>query len=96
MVSKQSKVVSKQDMLLANLSKGKEFTAKQIKASFGIAHPASAIRNLREQGYCVYTNAAKLHDGTPTVKYRIGVPSKRIVSLANAFAGASAFTKQKQ
>ena len=86
---------SKQEMLLANLSKGKEFTAKQIKASFGIAHPASAIRNLREQGHCVYTNVAKLHDGTPTVKYRIGVPSKRIVRIANAVAGASAFTAQR-
>jgi hypothetical protein len=50
---------------------------------------------LREQGHCVYTNAAKLHDGTPTVKYRIGTPSKRIVKLANAIAGASAFTAQR-
>jgi predicted transcriptional regulator len=87
--------MSKQEMLLNQLSRGKSFTTKQIKSSFGIAHPASAIRNLREQGYCVYTNAAKLHDGTPTTKYRIGVPSKRIVRLANAIAGASAFTAQR-
>lgn len=87
--------MSKQEMLLNQLQRGKSFTAKQIKSSFGIAHPASAIRNLREQGHCVYTNTAKLHDGTPTVKYRIGAPSKRIVRLANAIAGASAFTAQR-
>ena len=57
--------MSKQETLLNNFKKGHEFTAKQIKGSFGIAHPASAVRNLREQGYCVYSNAAKLADGTP-------------------------------
>jgi predicted transcriptional regulator len=87
--------MSKQEMLLNQLNSGKSFTAKQIKSSFGIAQPASAIRNLREQGYCVYSNASKLHDGTPTTKYRIGAPSKRIIQLANALAGASAFTAQR-
>lgn len=87
--------MSKQEKLLENLQSGKEFTAKQIKGSFGIAHPASAIRNLREQGYCVYSNASKLADGTPTTKYRIGAPSKRIVRIANAVMGASVFTARR-
>jgi predicted transcriptional regulator len=87
--------MSKQETLLNNFKKGHEFTAKQIKGSFGIAHPASAVRNLREQGYCVYSNAAKLADGTPVTKYRLGQPSKRMVRLANAIAGASIFTAQK-
>lgn len=87
--------MSKQEMLLNNLKSGREFTAKQIKGSFGIAHPASAIRNLREQGYCVYSNASKLADGTKTTKYRLGVPSKRMVRIANAVLGASAFTARK-
>jgi predicted transcriptional regulator len=88
-------LMSKQNTLLSNLKAGREFTAKQIKGSFGIAHPASAIRNLREQGYCVYSNAAKLSDGTKTTKYRLGTPSKRMVRLANSILGASAFTAQK-
>jgi len=87
--------MSKQEMLLNQLQSGKQFTAKQIKASFGIAHPASTIRNLREQGYCVYSNAAKLSDGTKTTKYRIGQPSKRIVAIAAAVLGADAFTAQR-
>ena len=87
--------MSKQEMLLNNLKSGRSFTAKQIKGSFGIAHPASAIRNLREQGYCVYSNNAKLADGTRTTKYRIGNASKRMIRTINAIIGASAFTAQK-
>ena len=88
--------MSKQAKLLNYLQTGAELTAKQISGSFGISHPASAIRNLREQGHCVYTNSAKLADGTPTTKYRIGKPSKRMVQLANAIYGASAFTAQRK
>jgi len=87
--------MSKQDLLLKHLSAGKEFTAKQISASFGIAHPASTIRNLREQGYCVYANPAVVNGSEVVNKYRLGVPSKRMVRLANAVFGASIFTAQK-
>jgi predicted transcriptional regulator len=87
--------MSKQTTLLNSLKAGKEYTAKQITGSFGIAHPASAIRNLREQGFCIYSNEAKLHDGTKTTKYRLGVPSKRMVRIANAVMGASVFTARK-
>jgi hypothetical protein len=75
------------------LEKGKAFTAKQISASFGIAHPASAIRNLREQGYCVYGNRAKLSTGSEVVKYRLGKPNRRMVALANRVLGAAVFTR---
>lgn len=85
--------MSKQAKLLSYLQKGNEVTAKQISGVFGIAHPASAVRNLREQGHCVYTNSAKLSDGSVTVKYRIGQPSRRMIALVNAVAGASVFTR---
>jgi len=84
--------MSKQDLLLKHLSAGKEFTAKQISASFGIAHPASTIRNLREQGYCVYANPAVVN-GSEVVKYRIGKPTRAMVALAAQVAGAQAFTR---
>jgi Helix-turn-helix domain len=84
--------MSKQDLLLKNLNAGKEFTAKQISASFGIAHPASAIRNLREQGFCVYSNPAVVN-GAEVVKYRIGRPTRAMVALANSVAGSSVFTR---
>lgn len=84
--------MSKQDLLLKHLSAGKAFTAKQIKASFGIAHPASTIRNLREQGHCVYSNPAVVN-GTEVVKYRIGRPTRVMVALANRVAGSTVFTR---
>lgn len=84
--------MSKQDLLLKHLRNGKVFTAKQIAASFGIAHPASTIRNLREQGYCIYANDAVVN-GTKVVKYRLGQPTRRMVSIANRVAGASVFTR---
>lgn len=84
--------MTKQALLLKHLQQGKEFTAKQIAASFGIAHPASAIRNLRESGFAVYGNKVTLSDGTEATKYRIGKPSRKMVQIANAVAGASIFT----
>lgn len=84
--------MTKQSLLLKHLQQGKEFTAKQIAASFGIAHPASAIRNLRESGYAVYGNKVTLSDGTESTKYRLGKPSRKMVQIANAVAGASIFT----
>lgn len=84
--------MTKQALLLKHLQQGKEFTAKQIAASFGIAHPASAIRNLRESGYAVYGNKVTLSDGTDSTKYRLGKPSRKMVQIANAVAGASIFT----
>ena len=84
--------MSKQDLLLKHLSAGKTFTAKQIHASFGIAHPASAIRSLREQGHCVYANTASVN-GVEVAKYRIGRPTRAMVALAAKVAGAQAFTR---
>lgn len=84
--------MSKQDLLLKHLKNGKVFTAKQISASFGIAHPASTIRNLREQGYCVYANDAVVN-GTKVVKYRMGQPSRRMIALAARIAGSNVFTR---
>ena len=83
--------MTKQDKLLQNLKAGKSFTAKQISASFGIAHPASAIRNLRGQGYCVYSNSTKLSTGKVATKYRIGNPSKRMIAIANWVGGSVLF-----
>jgi hypothetical protein len=85
-------IMSKQEMLLTHLQKGKSFTAKQIKSSFGIAHPASTIRDLREQGYCVYSNPAVVN-GVEVVKYRIGKPTRAMVALAAAIRGSSVFTR---
>ena len=85
--------MSKQETLLKNLVAGKEFTAKQITGSFGLKNPHEAIRQLRNQGYCIYGNTAKLANGTQTTKYRIGKPTKRMVALAAKVAGADLFSR---
>lgn len=85
--------MSKKAMLLKNLQAGKEFTAKQIAASFGLKNPHETIRQLRSEGYCVYSNETTLSTGVKATKYRIGAPSRRIIALAAAVAGSSAFTR---
>jgi hypothetical protein len=88
-------IMSKQAKLLSYLSTGAEVTARQIAGSFGLKNPHDAIFQLRSQGHCIYANRAKLADGTATTKYKIGKPSKRMVRIANAILGASAFTAQR-
>jgi len=74
--------MSRQSKLLQALNSGKEVTTAQIKNQFGIAHPASAIRNLREQGNCVYSNVTTDSRGNFVTKYRIGKPSRAMVAAA--------------
>ena len=85
--------MSKQAKLLNYLATGAEVTAKQIQGSFGLKNPHGTIHTLREQGHCIYSNKATLADGTETVKYRIGKPTRKMVAVANAILGASAFTR---
>ena len=85
--------MSKQAKLLNYLSTGATVTARQIAGSFGLSNPHDAIYQLRNQGHCIYSNKAKLADGTETIKYRIGKPSKRMVALANRIVGASIFAR---
>lgn len=87
--------MSKQAKLLSSLQSGSELTARQITATFGLKNPHEAVRQLRQKGYCVYANPAKMSDGRDVVKYRIGTPSKRMVSLANLIAGGGIFTAQR-
>lgn len=85
-------VVSKQAKLLQSLKNGTEYTAAQITSVFGLKNPREAIRSLRASGHCIYSNPTKLKDGREVVKYRLGVPSKRMVQIANAVMGATVFT----
>lgn len=87
--------MSRQAKLLNYLSTGAEVTAKQIAGSFGLKNPHDAIHQLRSQGHCIYSNRAKLSDGTRTIKYKIGAPSKRMVAIANAVLGADAFMARR-
>jgi len=85
--------MSKQAKLLSYLNTGAEVTARQISGSFGLKNPHDAIHQLRNQGNCIYGNKTTLANGTETVKYRIGKPTKHMVAVANAVYGASVFTR---
>lgn len=84
--------MSRQAKLLKHLEAGNAVTAKQIQGSFGLKNPHDAIYKLRNEGHCIYGNAAKLADGTETTKYRIGTPTKRMVAVAARVAGSQLFT----
>ena len=77
--------------LLTSLQSGEKLTAKQITSRFGLRNPREAIRQLRSEGYCVYSNPATLHDGRKVVKYRIGTPSRAMAAAAASASGAELF-----
>lgn len=70
--------------LASVLSTGVTLTSGQITQIFGLRNPADAVRKLRAQGHCIYTNK----NG-----YRIGAPTKRMVALANLVAGSQLFSR---
>lgn len=63
---------------------GVTLNSTQITQLFGLRNPAEAVRTLRSQGYCIYTNK----NG-----YRLGTPTKRMVALANLVAGSQIFNR---
>lgn len=75
--------MSKLNSLKSYLVTGATVTPKQIKSMFGIANPSAAIHALRSEGLCVYTNTATLKNGTQTVKYRVGKPTREMVQVAH-------------
>ena len=83
--------MSKISKVRKHLMSGAELTPRQITGTFGLKNPYDAIYQLRNQGVCVYTNRATLSDGTSTVKYRVGAPSKRMVALTRIVGGAAFF-----
>ena len=85
--------MNKQEKLLSAFQSGKQFTAKQISASFGLKDPHAAIRNLREAGYAIYGNPATLYTGEQVTKYRLGTPSRRMVAIAARLVGAGVFSR---
>jgi predicted transcriptional regulator len=85
-------VISKTSKLREYLQRGNSVTAKQITSMFGLRHPASAIRHLREQGLCIYTNEKTLvRTGQKVVAYKVGSPTRRMVRVAKLIFGARAF-----
>lgn len=76
--------MSKLNSLSSYLQSGNTATPKQITSMFGLKNPTAAIHALRANGVCVYGNPATLYDGTRTTKYKVGSPTKAMISAAHA------------
>jgi hypothetical protein len=64
---------------------GATIDARTISLKFGLKNPQEAVRQLRRQGFCIYTN----RNG-----YRLGTPTKRMVALVNRVTGSTLFSGQ--
>lgn len=87
----EEKNMTKIEKLVKVLSSGRELTTAQIQKQVGFSSASavtSAIRTLRSQGHCVYRN-----ETSNGVKYRLGRPSRAIVSAAFEAAGSDVFTR---
>lgn len=74
--------VSKTAKLKTFLESGNTATARQITSMFGLKNPHEAVRQLRNQGVCVYANKTTLRSGEVVAKYRVGKPTRGMVAIA--------------
>lgn len=78
--------MSQNDRLVQYLSSGRSITAAQARSRFGVRNLRARVNDLRSEGFCVYTN--RTSTGT---SYRIGSPSRAMVTAAYQTAGSSLF-----
>lgn len=75
-----STATTKQTRLLEALLNGEQLTAKQIATRFNIANPTATVSDLRFNGWAVYANKRTNRRGETYTKYRLGRPSRQVVS----------------
>jgi hypothetical protein len=82
---------NKTEKLLNALQNGSEVTVAQAISRYGFESASavsSAIRNLREGGFSVYTN-----DVNGSAKYRIGTPRRAVIAAGYRALGADAYVR---
>jgi hypothetical protein len=79
-------IMSQNAILTKHLTAGNTITSSEARERYGIRNLRARINDLRNQGYCVYTNR-----NNGTTSYRIGRASRAIVSAAYQVVGASIF-----
>lgn len=80
--------MTQNERLISYLSTGRSLTAAQARSRFGIRNLRARVNDLRNDGFCVYTN--RTSTGT---SYRMGTPSRAIVAAAYRRAGSTVFTR---
>lgn len=74
------KATTKQTRLLEALLNGEQLTSKQIASRFDIANPTATVSDLRFNGWAVYANKRTNRRGETYTKFRLGRPSRQVVS----------------
>jgi hypothetical protein len=74
--------------VLNDLQAGFSLTPSQAKAFYGVRNLCARVAELRQAGYCVYTN--KRNGRT---YYRLGSPTKRMIQTAYSKLGPDAFSE---
>ena len=71
--------LSKKQKVFNLLSKGENVTWKTLRKRFDLTSPTKMIDTLKSEGHCIYTNGT-----AKGVAYRLGSPSKEIISAGIA------------
>jgi len=75
--------VSVTQKLLKYLQNGRDITANQARAKFGITNVSARMSELRKAGYPIYLNEKTTSQGYTIKAYRLGTPTRRMVAIAN-------------
>ncbi len=62
------------------LYNGEAVSASQAQNRFGIKNISAEVSRVRQAGFAVYCNTRKAGNGVQVSEYRIGKPSRRLVS----------------
>ena len=71
--------MSKKQKVINLLTKGENVLWKTLRTRFDLTSPTKMIDTLKSEGHCIYTN-----DTAKGVAYRLGTPSKEIISAGIA------------
>jgi hypothetical protein len=77
--------MSQNDRLVRYLAGGRTISAAEARSRFGIKNLRARIDDLRNEGFCVYTNRGE------RTTYRLGRPSRAMVAAAYSVAGGTLF-----
>lgn len=84
---------TQKEIILNALLSGKKLSSAQLANQYRISGYRARIRELREDGYPIYSNRAAPNGnpGRPRTTYRLGTPSRAMIGAAFRAAGASVF-----
>ena len=79
--------MSAKSKVLSFLSKKEGFntlTPQKMQSVYGVANPSALINELRNEGHAIYMNSRVTSSGDKVSFYRLGTPTKRVVSAGIA------------